>query len=91
MLMDSMLKPKWLLPVLLIGLAILVINLPAPTSAPVLADGPMTVDELSAQAESIQPAADLPPIESLIGEPVANSEETSDQVAQLDTSARGTY
>jgi hypothetical protein len=89
--MNSMLKTKWLLPVLLIGLTVIVIKSPTSTSAPVLAGSPPTVKKLPAQAESIEPAADVPAIEALNGEPVADSEETSDQVAQLDTSTQGTY
>ena len=89
--MNSILKPKWLLPVLLIGLTVVVIKSPTSTSAPVLAGSPSTVKELPAHAGSNGPAADLLPIEALNGEPVVNGEETSNQVPQLDTSAQGTY
>ena len=85
--MNSMLKTKWLLPILLIGLAIFFIKLPTSTSDPALADGPPAADEL----EDIGPLADLPPAEALMAEPVAQDGETANQATQIDDGIHGTY
>ena len=84
--MNSMLKTKWLLPVLFIGLAIFFFKLPTSTPDPALADGPPTADEL----QDIGPLADLSPAEAPIAEPVAHDDGTSDQAAQIDDSTHGT-
>ena len=85
--MNSMLKTKWLLLVLLIGLAIFFIKLPTPTPDPALADGPLTTDEL----QDIGPLVDLPPAEALMAEPVAQNDETANQATQIDDGTHGTY
>ena len=85
--MNSMLKTKWLLPVLLIGLAIIFIKPPTSVPGPALADGPPRADEL----HDIGPLAGLPPAEALMAEPVAQGGETDDQAAQIDDATHGTY
>ena len=80
-------KTKWLLPVLLVGLAIFFVRLPASTPDPALADGPPRADEL----QDIGPLAELPPVAALMAEPVAQDDETFDQEAQFDDSTHGTY
>jgi hypothetical protein len=82
-----MLKTKWLLPVLLIGLCILFIKLPTSTPDPALADGRLTADEL----QDIGPQADLPTVKALINKPVLQNDETADQAAQIDDDTHGTY
>ena len=89
--MNSMPKTKWLLPILLIGLAVATIQLPTVASDPVLADGPPTTEGLEAQTEASGPLA-VPPLEELLAEAsVADGGEPPDATAQLDTSTQGTY
>ncbi len=89
--MNSTAKTKWLLPILLIGLAVANIQLPTAASDPVLADGPPPADGLEAQTEASGPLA-VPPLAELLAEgSVADGGETPDATAQLDTSTQGTY
>ena len=85
--MNSLLKPKWLLPILLIGLTVFAVKLPTSTSDLALADGPPIADEL----QDIGPLADLPPAEAPIAVPVARNNETANQAAQIDDGTHGTY
>jgi hypothetical protein len=80
-------KTKWLLPVLLIGLAIFFVKLPTSTPEPALADGPPTADEL----QDSGPIAELPRVETLINEAVAKNDEPANQAAQIDEDTHGTY
>ena len=76
---------KWLLPVLLIGLAVVAIELPTWTPGRVLADGPPASDELQAQEDN-GPLA-VPPLAEMLAEEPA----TSLASAQFDDSTHGTY
>jgi len=89
--MNSTVKTKWLLPILLIGLAVATIQLPTAAPDQVLADGPPTTDGLEAQTEASGPLV-VPPLAELLAEAsVADAGETPDATAQLDTSTQGTY
>ncbi len=89
--MNSMPKTKWLLPILLIGLAVATIQRPTAAPDQVLADGPPTTEGLEAQTEASGPLA-VPPLAELLAEAsVANGGETPGATAQLDTSTQGTY
>jgi hypothetical protein len=81
-----MMKTKGLLQILVIGLAVLAIKLPASTSGQALADGPPTTDEAGAQVEGIQPLAYPALVELAVEEPDA-----PDATAQLDEGTHGTY
>ena len=89
--MNSMAKTKWLLPILLIGLAVATIQWPTAASDPVLADGPPTTDGLQAQIEASGPLMGPPLAELLTEASVADGGEPPDATAQLDTSTQGTY
>jgi len=82
---------KWLLPVLLIALAVVAVKLPTWTSDRVLADGPPTTDEVQVAEANMDPLVVPPLAELLAEETVTDSGETPDATAQLDTSAQGTY
>ena len=79
--MRVLVKTTWLSPILVIGLAILVVKLPNSTSHQVLADGPPTTDGPQARVEGAQPLAEL----------VAEEPDTPDAAAQLDEGTHGTY
>ena len=82
---------KWLLPVLLIGLAVVAIKLPTSASDQVLADGPPTTDEVQVAEANTGPLAAPPLAELLAEETVADSGKTPGATAQLDDSTHGTY
>ena len=84
--MRVLVKTKWLLPVLLIGLAALAVKLPTPTSGRVLADGPPTTDEAGAQVEGAQPLA-YPALAELTTE----EPQPSNATAQTGKDTHGTY
>ena len=84
--MRILVKTTWLLPILVIGLAVLVIKLPTSTSHQVLADGPPVTGELQAQVEAAQPLA-YPALAELVAEEPA----PPDTTAQLDEGTHGTY
>ena len=85
--MNSMAKTKWLLPILLIGMAVVTIQWPTDAPDQVLADGPPTADEL----QNIGALADLPPVDTLVTGPVAQDDSTTDQATQIDDDTHGTY
>jgi hypothetical protein len=84
--MRVLVKTKWLLPVLLIGLAVLAVKLPTSTSGRALADGPPTTDEAQAQVEGAQPVTFPALAELAVQEP-----EAPDATAQTDEGTHGTY
>jgi hypothetical protein len=84
--MRVLVKTKWVLPVLLIGLALLAVKLPTSTLGQALADGPPTRDEAQAQIEDAQPLA-YPGLAEL----VAEEPDLPDATAQLDEGTHGTY
>ena len=81
---------KWLLPALLIGLAVVAISLPTWTSDRVLADSPPATDELQAGEADTGPLVVPPLAEVLAGETLADGGEAPDATAH-DTSTQGTY
>jgi hypothetical protein len=84
-------RVKWLLPVVLIGLAVVAVKLPTWTSDQVLADGPPTTDEIQVADANTGPLVVPPLAELLAEETVADSGETPDAAAHLDDSTHGTY
>lgn len=86
MMIRILVKTTWLLPILVIGLAVLVVKLPTSTSHQVLADGPPATGELQAQVEDAQPLA-YPALAEL----VAEEPDPPGATAQLDDSTHGTY
>ena len=84
--MRVLVKTKWLLPVLLIGLAVLTVELPTQTPGQALADGPPTADEAQAQVAGAQPVAF-----SALAELAAEEPQPSDATAQTDEGTHGTY
>ncbi len=82
---------RWLLLVLVIGLAVVAIRSPDPASDQVLADGPPTTDEVQVAEADTGPLVVPPLAELLAEETVADSGETPGATAQLDTSTQGTY
>ena len=89
--MNSTAKTKWLLPILLIGMAVVTIQWPTDAPDQVLADGPPTTEGLEAQTEARGPLVGPPLAELLAEGSVADGGETPDATAQLDTSTQGTY
>ena len=89
--MRILVKTTWLLPILVIGLAVVAIKSPTWTSDQVLADGPPTTDEVQV-AEADTGSLVVPPLAELLAEEtVADSGETPGATAQLDDSTHGTY
>jgi hypothetical protein len=84
--MRVLIKNKWLLPVLLVGLAVLTVKLPTSTSGQALADGPPTTDEAQGQVEGAQPPAYPALAELAVKEP-----DPPDSAAQTDDRTHGTY
>jgi len=84
-------RVKWLLPVVLIGLAVVAVKLPAWTSDQVLADGPPVSDEVQVSEADTAPRVVPPLTELLAEETVADSSETPAATAQFDDTAQGTY
>ena len=84
--MRILVKTTWLLPILVIRLAILVVRFQTSTSHQVLADGPPTADEPQGQVEGAQPPAFPGP-----AEPVAEEPNLPGAADQLDEGTHGTY
>jgi hypothetical protein len=84
MLVRILKKTTWLLPILLVGLAVLSLKSPAWTPNQALADDPPTTDE--ARAEGAQP-----PAYPALAELAAEAPQPADATAQLDASTQGTY
>ena len=84
--MRVLVKTKWLLPVLLIGLALLAVELPTSSSGQALADGPPTTGSVQAQVESAQP-----PAHPMLVELAAEESDAPDVTAQSDDGTHGTY
>jgi hypothetical protein len=84
--MRVLIKTKWLLPILLLGLAILAVNPPTSTSRQALADGPPTADGAQAQVEGDQPLA-----HPVLADLAAEEPQPSNATTQTDTSTHGTY
>jgi hypothetical protein len=82
MIMRNLAKTTWLLPILVIGLAVVAIKLPTWTSA----DGPPATDELQVREEDSGPLEVPPLAEGMAEEPAA-----PDATAEFDDSMYGTY
>jgi len=84
--MRILVRTRWLLPILVIGLAVLVVKLPISASHQVLADGPLATDGPQAQIEGDQLLAS-----PLLAESVAEGPDSPDATVQFDEGTQGTY
>ena len=84
-------KNKWLLPILIIGLAVFSVGLPTWASDKVLADGTPITDEFQTQVEESGPLSLPPQLETLVEESTTGSSEVPGVTAQFDDSTHGTY
>jgi len=82
---------RWLLLVLLLGLAVVAIRVPNSASDQVRADGPPISNEVQVPEADAGPLVVSPPAELLAERTVADSGQTPGATAQLDTSTQGTY
>jgi hypothetical protein len=87
--MTRLFRTRWLFPILLIGLAVLFVKLPAAASDRTLADASLPAENGEAQAEvSAMPAEPMPAraqVERRATQPVETPQ------AELDTTSCGTY
>ena len=89
--MGILVKTRWLLPILVVGLAVVAVRLPTSASDHMLTDGPPVLCEAQVAKADTGLQVLPPPGESLAEDEVADSSEAHGATAQLDTSAQGTY
>jgi hypothetical protein len=90
--MRIVMKTRFLLPLLLIGLIVATIDLPTLTPDQVLADGPPTTDEGPAQVEEIGTPTQPSPVEGLAQLPIPGVPDSPNGTeTEFDDSSHGTY
>jgi hypothetical protein len=92
MMMRVVFKTRWLLPLLLIGLALLFVKLPTSATGQTLAGALLTTEKSQAQVGEIASVVDPPQAEAQVAEPVTEGGKAPDaaQVEINDTTC-GTY
>jgi hypothetical protein len=92
MMMRIVFKTKLLLPLLLIGLAILFVKLPTSTSDQALANASLTTEKSQAQVGDIDSLGDPPQAEAQVAEPVTEGAKAPEAAqAEFDDTTCGTY
>jgi hypothetical protein len=92
MMMRVVFKTRWLLPLLLIGLAVLFVKLPTSTSDQALADNSLTTEKSQAQVGEIASVVDPPQAEAQVAEPITEGGESPEAAqAEIDDTTCGTY
>jgi hypothetical protein len=92
MMMRIVFKTRWLLPLLLIGLAVLFVELPTSTSDQALAGTSLTTEKSQAQVEDIASVVNPSQAEAQVDESVTAGGEAPDAAqAEFDDTTCGTY
>jgi hypothetical protein len=92
MMMRIVFKTRWLLPLLLIGLAVLFVKLPTSAVDQALAGTSLTTEKSQAQVEDVASVVDPPQAEAQVDESVAAGGAAPDAAqAEFDDSTCGTY
>lgn len=90
--MRIVVKTRWLLPLLLIGLAVLFVKLPTSAADQALAGTSLTTEKSQVQVEDIASVVDPPQAEAQVDESVTAGGEASDVAqAEFDDTTCGTY
>jgi hypothetical protein len=92
MMMRVVFKTRWLLPLLLIGLAVLFVKLPTSAADQALANASLTTEKSQAQVGEIASVVDPPQAEAQVDEPVTEGTEAPEAAqAEIDDTTCGTY